>query len=255
MLRRVRDMQVSNRIAVVTGSGQGIGAGIARKLALAGAKVVLNDIVPEKIEQVGKELDAEGALGVPVVADVSTKEGAESLIAQTIERFGRVDILVNNVGIARDKWISKMTDEDWDSVMMVNLKSQFLTCRAVVPQMREQGHGRIVNISSRAWLGGAGQANYAASKGGVVSLTRSLALELAKFAITVNCVAPALVDTPLFQSLGEETKDRLAGTVPMGRVGTPADIAEAVSFFASDEASYITGQLIYVCGGRSLGSS
>jgi NAD(P)-dependent dehydrogenase (short-subunit alcohol dehydrogenase family) len=248
-------MQVSNRIAVVTGSGQGIGAGIARKLALAGAKVVLNDIVPEKIEQVGKELDAEGALGVPVVADVSTKEGAESLIAQTIERFGRVDILVNNVGIARDKWISKMTDEDWDSVMMVNLKSQFLTCRAVVPQMREQGHGRIVNISSRAWLGGAGQANYAASKGGVVSLTRSLALELAKFAITVNCVAPALVDTPLFQSLGEETKDRLAGTVPMGRVGTPADIAEAVSFFASDEASYITGQLIYVCGGRSLGSS
>ena len=248
-------MQVSNRIAVVTGSGQGIGAGIARKLALAGAKVVLNDIVPEKIEQVGKELDAEGALGVPVVADVSTKEGAESLIAQTIERFGRVDILVNNVGIARDKWISKMTDEDWDSVMMVNLKSQFLTCRAVVPQMREQGHGRIVNISSRAWLGGAGQANYAASKGGVVSLTRSLALELAKFAITVNCVAPALVDPPLFQSLGEETKDRLAGTVPMGRVGTPADIAEAVSFFASDEASYITGQLIYVCGGRSLGSS
>jgi NAD(P)-dependent dehydrogenase (short-subunit alcohol dehydrogenase family) len=248
-------MQVSNRVAVVTGSGQGIGAGIARRLALAGAKVVLNDIVPEKIEQVGKELDAEGALGVPVVADVSTKEGAESLIAQTIERFGRVDILVNNVGIARDKWISKMTDEDWDSVMMVNLKSQFLTCRAVVPQMREQSHGRIVNISSRAWLGGAGQANYAASKGGVVSLTRSLALELAKFAITVNCVAPALVDTPLFQSLGEETKDRLAGTVPMGRVGTPADIAEAVSFFASDEASYITGQLIYVCGGRSLGSS
>jgi NAD(P)-dependent dehydrogenase (short-subunit alcohol dehydrogenase family) len=241
-------MQVNNRVAVVNGSGQGIGAGIAR------AKVVLNDIVLDKIEQVGKELDAEGFIGVPVVADVSTKEGANALVAEAVERFGRVDILVNNVGIARDKWISKMTDEDWDSVMTVNLKSQFLTCRAAVPTMRAQSHGRIVNISSRAWLGGAGQANYSASKGGVVSLTRTLALELAKFGITVNCVAPALVDTPLFQALGEETRDRLSGTVPMGRVGTPADIAEAVSFFASDEASYITGQLLYVCGGRSIGS-
>jgi NAD(P)-dependent dehydrogenase (short-subunit alcohol dehydrogenase family) len=248
-------MQVSNRVAVVTGSGQGIGAGIARRLALAGAKVVLNDIIPDKIEQVTKELDAEGAVGFPVVADVSKKEGADGLIAQTVERFGRVDILVNNVGIARDQWITKMTDEEWDSVIMVNLKSQFLTCRAVVPHLRGQGYGRIVNISSRAWLGGAGQVNYSASKGGVVSLTKTLALELAKFAITVNCVAPALVDTPLFQSLGEQTRDRLASTVPMGRVGTPADIAEAVLFFASDEASYITGQLVYVCGGRSLGSS
>jgi NAD(P)-dependent dehydrogenase (short-subunit alcohol dehydrogenase family) len=248
-------MQVRDRVAVVTGSGQGIGEGIARRLALAGAKVVLNDIAPDKIEQVGKQLDAEGAVGFPVVADVSTKEGADGLIAAAVERFGRVDILVNNVGIARDKWISKMTDEDWDSVMTVNLKSQFLTCRAAVPHMRTQDHGRIVNISSRAWLGGAGQANYSASKGGVVSLTRTLALELAKFGVTVNCVAPALVDTPLFQALGDETKDRLAGTVPMGRVGTPADIAEAVAFFASDEASYITGQIVYVCGGRSIGAS
>jgi 3-oxoacyl-[acyl-carrier protein] reductase len=151
--------------------------------------------------------------------------------------------------------MTKMSDEDWDEVLRINLKSQFLCCRAAAAHMMEQRSGRIVNISSRAWLGGPGQVNYAASKGGVVSLTRTLALELAKFGVTVNCVAPAIVDTDLFRGLREDIQERLLKSVPLGRIGTPADIAHAVLSFACDEASYVTGQVLYVCGGRSLGGS
>ncbi len=245
---------VKDRVAIITGSGQGIGAGIARTLGAAGARVVVNDLVADKVEQAEADMRATGVDVVGVTADVSVAEGAEALVAGAVEAFGRVDILVNNVGIARDRYLSKMSEEDWDDVLRVNLKSQFLCCRAVSPLMMEQGYGRIVNVSSRAWLGGSGQANYAASKGAVVSLTRTLALEMARFGVTANCVAPALVDTPLFRGLKEEVQERLAKTVPMGRVGTPEDIGNAVLFLASEESSYVTGQTLYVCGGRSLGA-
>jgi NAD(P)-dependent dehydrogenase (short-subunit alcohol dehydrogenase family) len=247
-------MNVRDRVAVVTGSGQGIGAGIARVLGAAGARVVVNDLVPERVDEAVAGLASDGIEAVGHAADVATAEGAEGLIAAAREAYGRVDILVNNVGMARDGWLAKMSEEDWDIVLQVNLKSQFLTCRAVAPHMMEQKYGRIINIASRAWLGGPGQANYAASKGAVISLTRTLALEMARYGITANCIAPALVDTPLFRGLKEDVQERLVKTIPAGRIGTPEDIGNAALFLAADESSYVTGQTLYVCGGRSLGA-
>jgi NAD(P)-dependent dehydrogenase (short-subunit alcohol dehydrogenase family) len=247
-------VNVKDRVAVITGAGQGIGAGIAEVLGAAGAKVVVNDLVEDRVQDSVATLQAAGVDAIGVASDVGTADGAAALIAATIEAHDRVDILVNNAGIARDGWLAKMSEEDWDEVLRVNTKSQFLTCRAAAPHMMEQEHGRIVNISSRAWLGGPGQANYAASKGAVISLTRTLALEMARYQITANCIAPALVDTPLFQGLDDEVKQRLVKTIPLRRVGTPTDIGNAALYLASDEASYVTGQVLYVCGGRSLGA-
>ncbi len=248
-------MGVAGRVAIVTGSGQGIGQGIARHLAAQGARVVLNDVDEARVKTAADGLAAEGGEVAYVASDVSTGEGAAALVDLALTAFGTVDILVNNAGIARDKWLVKMSEEDWDLVMNVNLRSQFLCTKAAVAHMMEKKHGRIVNIASRAWLGGPGQANYSASKGGVVSFTRTCALELAKYQITANAIAPALVDTPLFRSLADEVQERLIGTIPVGRIGGPEEIASAVAFFSADESWYVTGQLLYVCGGRSIGAA
>jgi NAD(P)-dependent dehydrogenase (short-subunit alcohol dehydrogenase family) len=248
-------MTVKDRVAIITGSGSGIGEGIAKILASNGAKVVINDLDQDKIDRVVAEIKEQNGIAVGKKADVTNPEEVKKMVDETANEFGRLDILVNNAGIAKDKTIRGLSLEDWDSVIDTNLKSVFLTCQAASHHMIEQKYGRIVNISSRAWLGFPGQANYSASKGGVVSLTRTLALELGKHQITSNVICPGIIDTPLFQSAPQNVKDNLTKIQPTRSIGKPEDIANGVLFFAADESSYITGQTFFICGGKSLFSS
>ncbi len=248
-------MDFTGKVAIVTGSGRGIGRAIAMKLAENGATLVINDVGDSApAEQTVAEIKNLNRQATAIMADVSSSVEVTKLVETAIATYGKVDILVNNAGITRDQLTMKMTDEEWDKVLAIDLKSVFLCTRAVLRPMLKQRSGRIISMSSVVGIiGNAGQANYAAAKAGIIGFTKTIAKEVASRGITVNAVAPGFIDTPMTQVLPEERKQALMANIPLGYLGTPRDIADAVAFLASEEGRYITGQVISVDGGISLG--
>lgn len=246
-------MDYKNKVVIVTGAAKGIGAAIAGCFANSNARVALVDIDEVALTACCDELAKQGCNVKAHVGNILEQDFLNNLVTNIVEDWGHIDVLVNNAGIIRDNFVSRISEEDWDAVLDVNLKGAFLCVKAVLSQMKEQQYGKIVNIASRAWLGNVGQANYSASKGGLISLTRTLALELARFQINVNAVAPGLIDTPMTQKLPEEVRQRLIQLQPTKKIGSVDDIAQAVGFLASDHAQFITGQVLHVDGGKSCG--
>ncbi len=244
---------VQDRVALVTGASRGIGRSISLALAARGAKIVAVDIDLQATEGFVAELKAAGTEALAVQGNVTLADDVERMVKAAKDAFGRVDILVNNAGITRDGLLLRMKDEDWDAVLDVNLKGAFLCTRAVAKLMSKQRSGRIVNIASIVGqMGNAGQANYCASKAGLMGLTRSNARELAKRNITVNAVAPGFIATDMTDALPEQVRQELAAQIPLERLGSPDDIANAVLFLASDQSGYVTGQVIGVNGGMYM---
>lgn len=239
------------KTAIITGAAKGIGKAIATRLYEDGYRCILIDVDKENGENLALNL---GDKANYFHCDISNESEVKQLFSSLKERGENIYALVNNAGIIHDNMIWKMSSEDFDSVININLKGTWLMCREAASIMKEQKGGRIVNIASRAWLGNMGQSNYAASKAGVVSLTRVLALELGKFDVLVNAVAPGLIDTPLAQSLSPDVREKLIQAQPTKSMGKPEDVAQLISFLCDEKTQFITGQTIYVDGGKSIGA-
>ena len=246
-------MILKDKVALVTGAAQGIGRAIALKLAANGADVVIVDMNLDKAQEAAREVERLGRRALALRANIANLQEAEAMADEAVAKLGAVHIMVNNAGITRDALILRMKEEDWDAVINVNLKGVFNCTKAVVKYMSKQRYGRIVNIASIVGeMGNAGQANYSASKAGVIALTKTVAREFATRNITCNAVAPGFIDTAMTQALSEKVKEELAKQIPMGRLGTPEDVAEGVLFLVSETTGYITGQVLNINGGMYM---
>ena len=249
-----RPLSLEGRIALVTGASRGIGEAIALRLARGGAKVAVNYYSrKEAASKVVETIASSGGEAFPVGADVSKEEQAESMVKEVAQRWGTLDILVNNAGVTRDKLLMRMSAEEWDQVINVNLRGAYLCTKFALPLMIRKRYGRIVNMSSVIGVAGnPGQANYAASKAGLIGFTKAIAREVASRSITVNAVAPGYITTSMVDELSEETQKAILDRIPMSRFGTPEDVAEVVAFLCGDTASYVTGQVIGIDGGMAV---
>lgn len=245
---------LEGHVALVSGASRGIGRAIALRLASEGVRVGVNyNTGASQAREVVEQIASGGGEALALQADVSDKVQVETLVKKILDRWQRIDILVNNAGIRRDRLLMRMTEDEWDTVISVNLKSAYLCARAVLPHMVRQRRGRIINMSSVVGLSGnPGQANYSASKAGLIGLTKTIAREVATRNITANALAPGYIITAMVEELSEELKGQVLARIPMGRLGTPEDIAGIAAFLCSDEASYITGQVIGIDGGLAI---
>lgn len=246
-------MELEGQIALVTGGGQGIGRAISLALAKGGADVIIFELNLEKAEEVSKEIEGIGRRCLSIRINVADPGEVEDGFRKAIETFGKVDILVNNAGITKDALLVRMKDEDWDNVLDVNLKGAFLCTRAAVKTMSKQRYGRIINISSVvAFMGNIGQVNYVASKAAIIGFTKTVAREYATRGITVNAIAPGFIQTAMTEALAEQVKEAMLREIPLGRFGSPDDVANTVKFLASKDSAYVTGQVIHVNGGMYM---